>query len=171
MGRLDRTEGEPQSLRGECSDQFTAVKQRKTCTEGLHCSVFPSLLHSYTGASGYWTLKLRICRSDKGRGLGVSRMEIPLRGLECGTPQPRKYRKKPGPTREARHYVLFCFVFGGGWLPGEGRDHHRSFFLQVHALRQQGTVQGSSSCKYELPLSSLTPEAVTGIDCCCSGGS
>ena len=34
-------------------------------------------------------------------------------GLECGTPQPRKYRKKPRPTREARNCFVFVFVWVG----------------------------------------------------------
>lgn len=94
-----------------------------------------------------------------------------LKGARVWNPTTKKVQEEAWAHQRGKALFLSLFLFGRGWLQGEGRDHHRSFFLQVHALRQQGTVQGSSNCKYELPLSSLTPEAVTSIDCCCSGGS
>ena len=47
------------------------AKWRVTCTDGWYC--LPSLLslrHSSTSAGGVWVLKLRLKKSDPGRGLG-----------------------------------------------------------------------------------------------------
>lgn len=171
MGRLDRTEGEPQSLREECSNQFTGVKQEYLQRWFALLSIPQSvtLLHWGKLVLDVEAQDLQVRPRER---IGGELNGDTLKGARVWNPTTKKVQGETWAHQRGKALCLFVFFFlGGGWLQGEGRDHYRSFFLQVHALRQQGTVQGSSSCKYELPLSSLTPEAVTGIDCCCSGGS
>ena len=60
--------------------------------------------------------------------------------------------RKPGPARQA--------VLRGA--RGEGKDCSKSFFLPVHALRQQDTTYMSSGSGCKLNTSSWAPEVSTG---------
>ena len=116
VGRSAGTEGELQSHGGEHSNLFAEGKAERD----LHRHSVPPpstpqpemLVHR--GGRGL----VAEARASEVRAWGEAWGWLcgdSLRGLECGVPQPREYRKKPGPARDA-----MCHHWGGHTRRGAG---------------------------------------------------
>lgn len=80
VGRSDRTKGELQSMRGECSRWFVASRPEEEQKNQCHCSALPSLKYTTTTVGRGWMLELRIWRSELWRGLELAVWKQP----QCG---------------------------------------------------------------------------------------
>ena len=150
-GRTAGTEGDLWSLGKECSNQLVQGKVERD-------------LHRWSVPTGTPQPETLFLWGGQGLSVEARALEVrpwaedwgwlhgdSLRGLGCGVPQPREYRKEPGPIREGAQEGM----------QGEGWVHHRNFFLCACSQVAQ------HCCEPLLP--SQTPEA--RVDCCHHQGS
>ena len=134
-GRSAWTEGLLQSLRGERSNWFLQKSEQH------RRPVLPSLRHSSARAGGGWVLKLRLQRSDSGRGPGLGAQK---QREEAGLWWLRVYPEEAWAHQRGK-VPLFRLA------PGEGHNHQKSFFPCVCAPRQQDTTYRRSRGGYKSP--------------------
>ena len=118
-----------QSLRGECSNQFAGGKMESDLQgSGYHHPTLPSLRRPSAGVGRGWVLKLRLQRSDPGKG---SRLAAWRQHDEAGVWQLSMHKKEAWARQRGKAPLL-------GGTRGEGRDRHRSFFP---CMQSQATGQ------------------------------
>ena len=158
-GEISRDRVELRSLGGECSNQYTEGKAERD----MHRQSVPPPCTPQ--------LEMLVCWC--GRGLGAEAWASDIRpGEKAGTGC-----KEEPPERAGMLYTITEGVQEKAWArqkgkapllggrQGEGQEHHRSFLLCTHTLRQQGTTYMSSGGRQEAPLPSQAPKV--GMGHCC----
>ena len=131
------------------------AKRRETCTDGQCYPALPSLRPSSAGAG--WGLRLRLQRSDPGRGLGLAAWRQ-SEGARVWCATPGRVREEAWAHQRGKAPLL-------GGTQGEGYAHRRRVFLCLRALRWQGTAYTSSGGGCKLLLPSQIPEVGAGRYC------
>lgn len=118
-----RMEEELQSLRREHSNWFVKGKMERDL-----CTTFHSLRHSSDWVGRDWVLKLRLQKSDWGRGLGLAVWRQPEGAGVWGTTT-GMYKEEAWGCQRGKSPLL-----GDTW--GEEQDCHKNFFPDTCTCRQ-----------------------------------